>query len=811
VSGDDEEDKEILVVKDNSSQLICIGRIKQVYVQSHMVPHPDPTKYRGNSGSQARIKVAFRRGGSQKSTNIILVTDPTNREFGRVDMKTAQGLAPLMDSAKQNGLMWIALTEPRRKQPGEGPPGSALSTLIALTLQLYCPRRVAHDLGRYLKGKNIALGDPVVELQKYDYYNPQTAASFNTQEAMQPDFEIPSNGGYSGSRYASNNSFVLRSVDEVRSDVLNMFDAIVNLKDIPERDTPRMLKTQLMKHQRQALHFLCDKEAEWTDEDEARKDSLYQAKYRPTSGEKYYLHVITGEELGHKPQSTRGGILADEMGLGKTLSILALVADDESMAAAKAFSKKAPPISQGLGLQQVKNSRATLLLCPLSTMVNWRQQIEEHFPDKGKYIKWCFYHGQDRKKFTVEDLADHDIVITTYHMVAADALVRSKPLGVINWFRIVLDEAHTIRSGKTKQATSVYTLAADRRWAVTGTPVQNRLEDLGALFKFLRIKPFDEAAGFNQHILNPFKNADPDVVPKLQLLVSSVTLRRLKQGNVDLPPREDLVVRLEFSRDERQLHDWFEQDSQRQVNAVTSGEKLGGHAYARILKAILYLRLICAHGRDLLGDEALKLTDGMSYENPMELGDDEEPTQSLTRKAAYDMLELLNETSTDKCQYENCNRPILEEDDSDDDEEGEVATVSANGAKASALDTFGYMTPCYHIICPRHLKKLKTHWDQNTMEDGHVICQFCEGRIRPVLFELKKTDWHAYLDERERIKKDPKLAKKAATYTGPHTKTKALLGELDKNKEESMAHPDEPPVKRSEPLLIKFNLILTSA
>ena len=106
-----------------------------------------------------------------------MVVDPTGREFGRIDIKTAQGLAPLMDGAKQNGLKWMAMTDPRRKQPNEGPPGSPLSTLIALTLQLYCPRKLAHDIGKYLKTKNILLGDPTVDLTKYDYYNPQTSSS----------------------------------------------------------------------------------------------------------------------------------------------------------------------------------------------------------------------------------------------------------------------------------------------------------------------------------------------------------------------------------------------------------------------------------------------------------------------------------------------------------------------------------------------------------------------------------------------------------------------------------------------------------
>jgi hypothetical protein len=764
-------------------QVICIGRVKQVYVQSHAVPYPDPSKYRGNHGNVGRIKVSFRRAGSQKNTSIIMVVDPTGLEFGRVDMKSAQGLAPLMDSARLNGLLWMSMVDPRRKLPNEGPPGTPLSALLNLTLQLYCPRKVAQDMGKYLKTKNMFLGDPILELNKYDYYNPQTKQSFLKQDATQAVF-----GGGGGAQNASvSSNYVLRSVEEIRSDVLSMFDTIINNTEKPERDQSPMITTPLMTHQRQALHFMWDKESDWTEGDTERKDSLYKAHFRD-NGTRYYVHVITGEETRKSPESTRGGILADEMGLGKTLSILSLVADQESMAAARKFAEKAPPPNTNSHRKLLKNSRATLLVCPLSTMVNWKQQLEAHFKGSNQ-LKWCFYHGGKRGLIGVEGLADHDLIITTYHMVGSDMLdnraAMGKPLKYVNFFRIVLDEAHAIRSGNTKQAKGIYELAAQRRWAVTGTPVQNRLEDLAALFRFLKLKPFHEAAGFNTFILNPFKAADPDVVPKLQLLVSSMTLRRLKEGNVDLPPRTELTVRLQFSNDERRLHDWFEQDSARQVNAATAGEKLGGSAYARILKAILYLRLICAHGRDLLGDEALKLTDGMSYENPVDIEGDQERAPALTKKSAYEMLELLQQTDTDKCQFSTCRRSILK-DGSDVDE----------GEEEEDEDLIGHMTPCYHIICPKHYQKLKTQWEQGTTEDGRVTCEFCDADIRPVAFDLKYTEWNDFDDERERIKRDPKLAKKMGAYTGPHTKTKALLEELQRSQEESLANPDEPPIKR---------------
>ncbi|KAH5126183.1 hypothetical protein HBH70_250360 [Parastagonospora nodorum] len=129
------DDDDVQLVGDNMEELICVGKVKHTYVQAHTVPYPDPKKYLGNSGQQGRIKVSFRRAGNNRNNLNIMVTDPTGREFGRVDMKSSTGLCPLIDGAKANGLIWMAWTDIRRKQAGEGPPGSPFSGLISMTLQ----------------------------------------------------------------------------------------------------------------------------------------------------------------------------------------------------------------------------------------------------------------------------------------------------------------------------------------------------------------------------------------------------------------------------------------------------------------------------------------------------------------------------------------------------------------------------------------------------------------------------------------------------------------------------------------------------
>lgn len=416
-------------------------------------------------------------------------------------------------------------------------------------------------------------------------------------------------------------------------------------------------------------------------------------------------------------------------------------------------------------------------------MTNWKEQINEHFPVGKSALKWMRYHGTERFTMSSKELADQDIVITTYHIIAKDLLDRKRPLAQINWFRIVLDEAHTIRN-TTKQSKVTCALPGQRRWAVTGTPVQNRLEDLGALFNFIRLSPFDTTYGFNHHIVAPFKSADPEVVPRLQLLVSTSTLRRTKEIiKNEVPARLDMVVKLSFSKEEQTLHDWFEKDTQRKVNAVTGGEKMGGKSYARILTAILNMRLICAHGRDLLSEEALKTTDGMTYDNPMEIGDEDHEMPQLTRAQAYEMLDLLEQTDNAGCMICPAKKGSILEIESDDEDE-------------DASDLIGYMTPCYHLVCPSHIKTVREQWQDHLQTDGLTVCQQCEDRVKPSAFVLKLDDYRNFQDERELLKKDPRLSKKINRYIGPSTKTKALCAELDQFRKWSEENPDERPIKR---------------
>ncbi|KAH4798563.1 hypothetical protein HBH61_241650 [Parastagonospora nodorum] len=211
----------IQLVRDNIEELICVSKVKHTYVQAHTVPYPNPKKYLSNSSQQGRIKVLFRQAGNNRNNLNIMVTNPTSREFGRVDMKSSTELS------------------------SEGPPGSPFSELISMTLY------------KFYKGKNIQLLRPVFELQRYDYYNPQDSDSLTRIQAIDPSFQTDQFTQQGPTPGEPGSIYVLRSVDKIRANVTDVFDTVVSKSDeVPTRELSSHIKTELYPHQKQALYFM---------------------------------------------------------------------------------------------------------------------------------------------------------------------------------------------------------------------------------------------------------------------------------------------------------------------------------------------------------------------------------------------------------------------------------------------------------------------------------------------------------------------------------------------------------------------------
>lgn len=766
-----DDEVEIIDVMDRP---VCLGIVKDAVVHVHLIPTPRMGQFQGTSKYWTAMKVRLRRPQEPNGnkTYVIEVIDPSLRNFGKVDFRTSKALAPLLDSVRLNKLRVDARLDMRKKEPGETP-GAPISKSIPLLLLLYAPRKKAVSIGKYMKQEGVFLGNPnpILIDKGYEVWNPHDPDTHKPKAPVQE----------STIDYGPHSGLATRTVEEIRGEVTDMFDSLINTADLPEKEQDDRILTPLLSHQKQALHFMSEREkGTGIKEEQSQEYSLWKSKYRP-NGQLIYYNVITGSETPIRPQPVWGGILADMMGLGKTLSILSLIVD--SLGDAKRFERFEPPRTPQKLL--ITNLKSTLLVCPLSTVANWEEQIKLHM--KPGAINYYIYHGQNRPD-DVTDLKGFDMVITSYQTLAAESRRPGtrRPLLDGQFYRIVLDEAHIIRSRDTGLSRAACDVSAERRWAVTGTPIQNSLEDLGSLLKFLRIKPFDDEKSFKAHIIRPFKEADTEILPKLRLLVDHITLRRLKD-RIDLPQRVDNIVRLDFSTSESALYEFFVKDSARKVQQLTvAGKSIGGRTYAHVLKAILRIRLICAHGRELLNDEDLKMAQGLTAEDAIEIGEEEsEDLPPLTTRQVLEMYYLLRESDLHICY--NCGKAagcntVAAQDDSSSDEE-------------KANDNIGYMTACYHIICPNCIELFQEQMMERSDATNHMMCPVCNQYVKIFFYEMKQSEIDEDEGAKARVRANPRLAKQLGRYGGPHTKTKELMAQLREYEKWSEAHPDEAPIK----------------
>lgn len=778
-------DEDVMIMDDPKNEEVCYGMIK-TSLNCSKVPSPKPgMQSLWGPSYNPGIKILLKRQVGERSLKI-QACDHTREIIGLVEQTSSAALAPLLDTNIR--LRTDCRIPPHPKKVGEEP-GQPTSRAHNLDVVLYGPQRYARAVGSLLAKHSLRLIAPHMVQKGIRVSNPHVS-----------EWRPPPPKVYPTNAQGSYVSMANRTVEEIRSEVMGVFDSLKRNDDLPGMDADARIITPLLKHQRQGLYFMATREKPLAEQvNEKAMVSFWQTKIN-ASGQKSFSNVITGHEQKTPPPETRGGILADMMGLGKTLSILSLVActlDDagrwEHSAVLQRPSSDTNIANNGHAASNAslepatvtRHAKSTLIVCPLSTVTNWEEQMKQHITPGG--LSCHIYHGSNRIK-DADKLAEFDVVITTYGSVSNELGSRRKgkdgvyPLEEIGWFRIVLDEAHMIRESSTLQFKAMCRLQAERRWAVTGTPVQNRLDDLAALLSFLRLHPFEDRSKFSRYIVEPFKACDPEIVPKLRVLVDTVTLRRLKD-KIDLPKREDLLIRLDFSPEERSIYEMFARNAQDRVKVlagVSIGKALGGNTYIHILKAILRLRLLCAHGKDLLNDEDLAALRGMSAEMAIDIDDDDDDGPTLSHQKVHEMFSLMQDTNNDACI--ECSKKLNAPD-------------NQNMEAEQQDDVVGFMTPCFHVICRTCIRSYHAR-ARALLEPGHTVgpCLICSAPVRFEFVELRRDDVDAEHDGPAKAKaRDTK--KRLDKYDGPHTKTKALVEDLLRSKAASAENPFEPPFK----------------
>jgi len=253
-----------------------------------------------------------------------------------------------------------------------------------------------------------------------------------------------------------------------------------------------------------------------------------------------------------------GGLLADDMGLGKTLQALCALRG------------------------------RTLVVAPTSLLHNWSDEITRFRPD----LRVQIFHGSGR---AIEPRAD--VTLTTYALLRRDreALVRE------NWETVILDEAQAIKNPESQVAQAAYQLRGGFRMALTGTPVENRLDELWSQLHFINPGLLGGRGDFEERYARPISQGSGETAEHLRERIRPFVLRRRKREVApELPPRTDVVLHCVLSDVERSLYEAIHAATARDV---VQRLEAGGSVLVA-LEALLRLRQACCHPALVPGQEA---------------------------------------------------------------------------------------------------------------------------------------------------------------------------------------------------------------
>ncbi|KAL2023851.1 hypothetical protein VTK56DRAFT_1118 [Thermocarpiscus australiensis] len=317
----------------------------------------------------------------------------------------------------------------------------------------------------------------------------------------------------------------------------------------------------------------------------------------------------------------KGGLLGDEMGLGKTIQAVSLIMSD--------FPAKKP----------------SLVLAPPVALMQWMTEIEAYTDGT---LKTIVFHGTNSKSknLTVKDIKKYDVIIMSYNSL--ESMYRKQEKGFkrkhglfkeksvihqTDFHRVILDEAHCIKTRTTMTAKACFALKVTYRWCLSGTPLQNRIGEFFSLIRFLNVQPFacylckycpcstlewqmdddnrctkcshggmQHVSVFNQELLNPIqkwgnRGHGAQAFQKLRILTDRIMLRRLKKDHTDsmeLPVKEINVERQFFGEEENDFANSIMTNGQRKFDTyVASGVLLNN--YANIFGLIMQMRQVADH------------------------------------------------------------------------------------------------------------------------------------------------------------------------------------------------------------------------
>ncbi len=252
-----------------------------------------------------------------------------------------------------------------------------------------------------------------------------------------------------------------------------------------------------------------------------------------------------------------GACLADDMGLGKTVQALALL------------------------LHRASEGPA-LVVCPVSVVPNWMAEAERFAPSLT--MKRLVNGGRDQ---LLEGLGPRDVLVVSYGLMQSESAALSQRV----FSTVLLDEAHTIKNTSTKTSKAAMKLQGSFRLALTGTPIQNHLGEIWNLFEFLNPGLLGSLDGFTDRFV---RDERPAARKQLRKLLAPFLLRRVKSAVLDeLPPKTEILKRIELSEPERAFYEALRREAVRLLEE--GGDEPAGARHLKALAEIMRLRQAACH------------------------------------------------------------------------------------------------------------------------------------------------------------------------------------------------------------------------
>lgn len=408
--------------------------------------------------------------------------------------------------------------------------------------------------------------------------------------------------------------------------------------------------------------------------------------------------------------TNKGGVLADDMGLGKTLQAISLMLAHPTPA---------------------DDRRPNLIVAPVALMHQWCRELDKFVRGRHRFSV-LILHGANRpENYTA--IRGYDIVLTTYGTLASELKRRlvyeekvktaADPnsvrdncaiLGTRSKFhRVFLDEAQNIKNRNTKAAIAACRVSATYRWCLSGTPMQNNVEEMYSLIKFCRIRPYNGWDKFSKDFVRPLKGksemAKDRAMEQLQALLKAVLLRRTKKSKINgqpiiqLPDKHTVEDRASFDKDQLEFYKALEEKAQIQFNRYVRNGSIGNN-YSNALVLLLRLRQACCH-------PALVTNSKDFQQVAAELGE-----TNMVENA-----KLLTDKVVDRLKAE-------------EKDEGLECPVCMDASENPTI------FPCGHNVCSECFAKLCDN-ALNSEEGAQATCPHCRAKIDA----NKITNWDSFL------------------------------------------------------------------